>query len=119
MPDRARRYLVIVQAAQGYPERGEPLEAAPPDGPAQPVVHTAVLEADYEAAIADATLRAALVGVSNAYGCFAGCTGALPGAPEDGSGHTVACREARAALLPGALLAGSWAATRPILIRDA
>jgi len=43
-------------------------------------------------------LRDALKGVSNAYGCFAGCTGALPDAPTDGSGHTPACRTARDAL---------------------
>lgn len=39
--------------------------------------------------------RDALRGVSNAYGCFAGCTGALPGAPADESGHTPACTAAR------------------------
>jgi hypothetical protein len=45
-----------------------------------------------------AELTEALRGVSNAYGCFAGCTGALLGAPADGSGHTPTCRAARAAL---------------------
>lgn len=43
-----------------------------------------------------AETREALRGVANAYGCFAGCTGALPGAPTDGSGHTPACAAARA-----------------------
>jgi hypothetical protein len=40
--------------------------------------------------------EAALRGVSNAYGCFAGCTGGMPDAPP--GSHTPACREARAAL---------------------
>lgn len=40
----------------------------------------------------------ALREVGDAYGCFAGCTGALPGAPDDGSGHTPACAAAGAAL---------------------
>lgn len=46
----------------------------------------------------EAQLRQALTEVSNAYGCFAGCTGALPGAPLDDSGHSSACEQARAAL---------------------
>lgn len=45
-------------------------------------------------------LRDALRLVSNAYGCFAGCTGNLPGAPQDGSGHTEVCRAARALAFP-------------------
>lgn len=45
----ARRYLTVVQAAEGYPAPSEPLEPAPPAGPAAPVLHTVVLEADYEA----------------------------------------------------------------------
>lgn len=44
------------------------------------------------------TLRDALRLVSNAYGCFAGCTGNLPGAPSDGSGHTEICRACREVL---------------------
>jgi hypothetical protein len=43
-------------------------------------------------------LTEGLRGVANAYGCFAGCTGGLPGAPADGSGHTPACAAARALL---------------------
>ena len=43
-------------------------------------------------------LLEALKAVSNAYGCFAGCTGALPGAPADGSGHHIGCSIARSAL---------------------
>lgn len=45
-------------------------------------------------------LAGALKEVGNAYGCYAGCTGSLPGAPANG--HTPACRNARAAL-PAAL----------------
>jgi len=36
--------------------------------------------------------------VGNAYGCFAGCTGALPGAPAEGSGHTSSCASLRDSL---------------------
>jgi hypothetical protein len=43
----ARRYLVIVQAERGYAAAGE-LEPAPPNGPGQPMIHTAVLEVDYQ-----------------------------------------------------------------------
>lgn len=43
----ARRYLVLIQDARGYPHRGQ--EPAPPEGPAGPVIRTAVLEDDYEA----------------------------------------------------------------------
>lgn len=45
----ARRYLAVVQDPRGYPAPGEPLEAAPPGGPAQPVIHTVVRADDYEA----------------------------------------------------------------------
>jgi hypothetical protein len=45
----ARRYLTIIQAAEGYPPPGAPREAAPPDGPAEPVVHTVVMADAYEA----------------------------------------------------------------------
>lgn len=44
----ARRYLAVIQAAEGYPAPGEPLEAAPPDGPAQPIIHQVVLADEYE-----------------------------------------------------------------------
>lgn len=57
----ARRYLAVVQAAEGYPGPDDPREAAPPDGPAPPVLHTVVLEADYEALEAEnAELRVRL-----------------------------------------------------------
>jgi hypothetical protein len=46
----ARRYLVVIQAPGGYPARGADLDDDPPtDGPPQPELHTAVLEADYVA----------------------------------------------------------------------
>lgn len=48
MATPARRYLTVIQAAQGYPPPRTPLEPAPPDGPAQPVIHTVVLADDYE-----------------------------------------------------------------------
>src|SRR5438445_10081254 len=44
-------------------------------------------------------LREALRDVSNAYGCFVGCTAGLPGAFDDPA-HTPACSAARAALSP-------------------
>lgn len=56
------------------------------------------LAAEQQVATLTEQLARSLRGVANAYGCFAGCTGALPGAPDDGSGHTPACRAARAAL---------------------
>jgi hypothetical protein len=43
-----RRYLVVIQDERGYPPPGEQDEA-PPDGPAPPMMHTAVLAADYDA----------------------------------------------------------------------
>jgi hypothetical protein len=43
-----------------------------------------------------AAAEAALRGVANAYGCYAGCTAALPGG--EGRTHRPACRAARAAL---------------------
>jgi hypothetical protein len=95
----ARRYIAVVQAAEGYPARGAALEQAPPDGPAPPVIHSVVLEDDFAALESQVDgLVEALREVGNAYGCYAGCTGALPGAPADGSGHTPGCRKARAAL---------------------
>ncbi len=47
-----RRYLTIIQDPAGYPAPGEPLEPAPPDGPAPPVMHSVVLADDYEALLA-------------------------------------------------------------------
>jgi hypothetical protein len=50
----ARRYIVVIQAPSGYAGRGDPPDERPPeDGPPQPVLHTAVLESDYEAAVAE------------------------------------------------------------------
>lgn len=43
----ARRYIVVVQAAEGYPAR-HPSDEEPPCPP-HPVIHTAVLADDYEA----------------------------------------------------------------------
>jgi hypothetical protein len=43
-----RRYLVVIQDERGYPPPGEQDEA-PPDGPAPPMMHTAVLATDYDA----------------------------------------------------------------------
>lgn len=40
----ARRYLVLIQAAKGYPARGEPV----PGDYEQPLLHQAVLADDYE-----------------------------------------------------------------------
>lgn len=34
----ARRYIAVVQAAEGYPPPGAPLEKAPPEGPAPPEI---------------------------------------------------------------------------------
>jgi hypothetical protein len=62
-------------------------------GPSRAYIGVAVHELDEVE-----QLREALRGVSNVYGCFAGCTGALRDAPADGSGHTPACRAARKAL---------------------
>lgn len=59
MPDEPRRYLVVVQAEQGYAAPDAPLEPAPPDGPAPPCIHQAVLVADYERVVAE---RDALAG---------------------------------------------------------
>lgn len=53
MPDDIRRYLVVVQAEQGYPAPGAPLEPAPPDGPAPPCIHQAVLVKDFERVVAE------------------------------------------------------------------
>ncbi len=64
----ARRYLAIVQAPEGYPAAGSPLEAEPPNGPAPPIVHEVVLSRDYEAIRAEAdALRAALAGMVDLY----------------------------------------------------
>lgn len=43
-----RRYLTIVQDARGYPGPNTRRDLAPPDGPAEPVVHTVVLADDFE-----------------------------------------------------------------------
>lgn len=43
-----RRYLIVIQDARGYPEPGADLEPAPPEGPEQPVMRSAVLADDYE-----------------------------------------------------------------------
>lgn len=58
----ARRYLAIVQDARGYPAPGDPLEPAPPDGPAQPVIHTVVLADEYERIEREAERLRAIVG---------------------------------------------------------
>lgn len=66
--DTARRYLAVVQAAEGYPAPGEPLEAAPPDGPAPPILHSVVLADDYEELQRTAKgLRHALAGMVDLY----------------------------------------------------
>jgi len=52
---------LIVQDPCGYPAPGDPLEPAPPDGPPQPAVHTAVLAVDYEALEAEVAARDAIV----------------------------------------------------------
>jgi hypothetical protein len=44
----ARRYLVVIQDERGYPPPGEQ-DKPPPDGPAPPMMHTAVLATDYDA----------------------------------------------------------------------
>lgn len=44
-----RRYLAIVQDPRGYPPRDAELDPAPPEGPAPPVIHSVVLEVDYDA----------------------------------------------------------------------
>jgi HAMP domain-containing protein len=50
----ARRYVVVIQAPGGYAGRSDPPDEHPPDeGPPQVMLHTAVLEPDYEAAIAE------------------------------------------------------------------
>lgn len=43
-----RRYLTIVQDARGYPGPNARRDLAPPDGPAEPVVHSVVLGDDFE-----------------------------------------------------------------------
>jgi hypothetical protein len=48
-----RHYLVVIQDPRGYPPSGE-LDPAPPEGPGQPQLHSAVLMADYERAVNDA-----------------------------------------------------------------
>jgi hypothetical protein len=73
-----RRYVAVVQAAEGYPAPGAPLESAPPDGPAPPVLHSVVLADEYEALAAEAErLRAALTRIEAGGSTFlydgAGC----------------------------------------------
>lgn len=43
-----RRYLTIVQDARGYPGPNARRDLAPPDGPAEPVIHRVVLADDFE-----------------------------------------------------------------------
>jgi hypothetical protein len=92
----AREYVALsARLAQAQEALAREIELRVEDEPA------AVRRQAERAEQAEVRLREyeeALRGVSNAYGCFAGCTGALAGAPGDGSGHTPACRAARAAL---------------------
>jgi hypothetical protein len=44
----ARRYIVVIQAEQGYPETW-PSDETPIPTPSQPVLHSAVLLTDYDA----------------------------------------------------------------------
>jgi hypothetical protein len=57
----ARRYIAVVQAPGGYPGPDDPLEAAPPEGPAPPMLHTVVMEAEYEAIEKDRDRLRALI----------------------------------------------------------
>lgn len=45
---RVRYFVALVQAAEGYPAPGDPLEPAPPDGPFAPTLHSVVLAEDFE-----------------------------------------------------------------------
>jgi hypothetical protein len=69
-----RRYLAVIQAPEGYPGPNDPLEPAPPDGPALPVLHTVVREEAFETLEAEvARLRPvvaqiASLAVQNGYG---------------------------------------------------
>lgn len=77
----ARRYLAVVQDPRGYPAPGEPLEAAPPEGPAQPVIHTVVLADEYDDLAAKvARLQVELDEAEERYDeLLSRCGGTMPG----------------------------------------
>lgn len=56
----ARRYVVVVQAEQGYPATW-PSDETPIPSPSQPVLYTAVLLTDYEAVEAEVERLRALL----------------------------------------------------------